>query len=435
MILDQQPQLDQFKGRTVFLYPIFRDANCHAREVDIIGYVILDVNTREVYVLSVSHPEGVYSYTGSLEFLASSIVYSYDTQALQYKGIDTTYFIDCQAQYYLYSNQACNFETPSIINHYARAFPNCNVIGSLISLSKHVEIAQELLKSVFVKEIQPGLSFYQTTLLPALHTIEQAGLKVDPQLFTTRFGSTPALVGDYALTQYNPYTITGRPSNRFGGVNFAALSKEDGTRQAFISRFGDQGSLVEVDFNAYHPRLIASLVGYDFKSEGAYQHLAAQYYKGSPSEEQITAMKEATFRQIYGGVQNQYLSIPFFYAADELAKALWDSFDKHGFVESLLSQRKIRKEHHPDMTRSLLFNYFIQMHETESNAMILKEIHYRLVGMQTKPILYTYDSILFDTPKQEVEYLLNDVLPDCVDIIKFPIKTKVGSDYGSLAVY
>ena len=38
-------------------------------------------------------------------------------------------------------------------------------------------------------------------------------------------------------TQYNPYTSTGRPSNRYNGINYAALNKEDGTRDRFVSRF------------------------------------------------------------------------------------------------------------------------------------------------------------------------------------------------------
>ena len=44
-------------------------------------------------------------------------------------------------------------------------------------------------------------------------------------------------------SEYNPYTTTGRPSNRFGGTNFAALNKTDGSREKYISRF-DGGMLV-----------------------------------------------------------------------------------------------------------------------------------------------------------------------------------------------
>lgn len=436
MILDQPPQLDQFKGRTVFLYPIFQDAQQHGHVLKVIGLVIIDVDTKKVTTLSMGHPEGVYQYVGSLEFLAGSVVYSYDTQVLQYAGFDTSYFIDSQAQYYLYSNQACNFETPAIINHYNRLYANCSVLGSLVSLDKHAEIALDLFRNIFVREIQPGLSYYQTTLLSSLHEIEKSGLKVNSKLFTEHFGSTPALVGDYAFTQYNPYTLTGRPSNRFGGVNFAALNKDDGSRDCFISRFGEDGILVEIDFNAYHPRLIASMVGYTFDPhESAYQHLATQYYRSTPTKEQVAQMKEATFRQIYGGVQSQYLNIPFFYAADELAKLLWETFQSQGFIESPVSQRKIRREHHPDITKSLLFNYYIQMYETECNMVILKNIHASVGALKSRVILYTYDSILFDVLKSEKDSLLEQLRFKHINTAKFPIKIKEGLSYGSLAVY
>ena len=32
-------------------------------------------------------------------------------------------------------------------------------------------------------------------------------------------------------SEYNLFTSTGRPSNRFGGINFAALNKKDGSRE------------------------------------------------------------------------------------------------------------------------------------------------------------------------------------------------------------
>ena len=46
-------------------------------------------------------------------------------------------------------------------------------------------------------------------------------------------------------SEYNIYTSTGRPSNRFGGTNFAALNKKDGSRKQYISRFKN-GVLVEM---------------------------------------------------------------------------------------------------------------------------------------------------------------------------------------------
>ena len=48
---------------------------------------------------------------------------------------------------------------------------------------------------------------HDQTLLENLYQIERNGLKTYEKI---------------VYSEYNPYTSTGRPSNRFGGMNFAA---------------------------------------------------------------------------------------------------------------------------------------------------------------------------------------------------------------------
>jgi hypothetical protein len=134
----------------------------------------------------------------------------------------------------------------------------------LISLYQHEDIALKAFEESFVKAKQEGLEFYQTQFQQAFYNIERNGLKINESLFEERFGQSVSRDKDYCYSQYNYFTITGRPSNRFGGINFAALNKEDDTRECFTTRFED-GILIEVDFNSYHPRLIASIVDYDFE--------------------------------------------------------------------------------------------------------------------------------------------------------------------------
>ena len=74
-------------------------------------------------------------------------------------------------------------------------------------------------------------------------------------------------------SQYNLWTTTGRPSNSFGSVNFAALPPEK--RRGFIA---ENDYLVEFDFDAYHLRLIADLVGYHtFGEESVHEYLSKWY--------------------------------------------------------------------------------------------------------------------------------------------------------------
>jgi hypothetical protein len=60
--------------------------------------------------------------------------------------------------------------------------------------------------------------------------IESMGLKVDPKLFEEHFG----VERDWTYSQFNLKTTTTRPSNSFGGINYAALDKKSGCREAFI---------------------------------------------------------------------------------------------------------------------------------------------------------------------------------------------------------
>jgi hypothetical protein len=145
--------------------------------------------------------------------------------------------------------------------------------------------------------------------------------------------------------------------------------------------------------------------------------------------------KEATFRQIYGGISKQYMHVPFFKAVNDLAYQLWNYAQEHGYIESPISGRRLILANYQDITLYTLFNYFIQMYETEFNTLMLEPILLSLIGRQTKPVLYTYDSILFDVPASEMDHLIQEVIPKAIDLQKFPIKIKTGSDYGNLTLY
>lgn len=433
MVVDTIHQLQDFKAESVFLYPIIQDTRLHNHFNNIIGFVVIDIDTQKILTVSNGHPEGVYN-TNDLSFLDNSKVYCYNCMSMKYAGYDVSKYIDCNMQYYLYTNQGYTPDTPTLVNHYQRHYQNFYKVNGLIPLYKHEEIAVKVFEECWVKNIQPGLLFYQNDLLDAFYKIESNGLKVDRDKFIDRFGQTLSLNKEYCYTQYNYYTATGRPSNRFGGVNFAALNKEDETREAFISRYED-GQLVEIDFNSYHPRLIAQIIGYDFGSDNVYQHLACYYHNtDNPTQEQIEEAKEGTFRQLYGGIQQQYLHIPFFSKTNDMARYLWNKAEEDGYIESPISGRRLILSNYQDITLYTLFNYFVQMYETETNVMVLKALHNELSGMRTKPVLYTYDSILFDVPHTELHKLLSEIIPQCIDLDKFPIKIKYGSTYKNLGV-
>ena len=426
MIVDNIQQIQNLKNKSVFLYPIKKDDRLHRCNNPIIGFVVIDTHSKEAYTISNGHADGILN-TSNLDFLKDCKVYCYDVLSFKYCGYNTDSYIDAQMQYYLFTNKPYESDTLGIINHFTRQYQNCHKINNLVPLYKHEEIALNIFNDIWIGDEQAGLSFYQHQLQNVFYNIERHGLSINPILFEERFSKTFSRVGNICYSQYNYYTTTGRPSNRFGGINFAALNKEDDTRNCFVNRLG---TLVEIDFNSYHPRLIASLIGYDFKGENVYEHLAKHYSNTqTPTQEDIEKAKEMTFRQIYGGIQQQYMHIPFFASIEALAQEIWREANSSGYVESPISKRRLVLANYQDITVYTLFNYFIQMYETEQNVTMLDEL-FKTLDKDIVPILYTYDSILFDLPKDKCELLqesLNKVIPS-----HFPFKIKTGSNYKCL---
>ena len=197
---------------------------------------------------------------------------------------------------------------------------------------------------------------------------------------------------EFVYTSYNYNTLTTRPSNKFGGVNYAALNKENGCRKSFIPR---NDEFVEYDISAYHPTLAAKLVDYDFGEGDIHQAFAEMYgveYKKA---------KELTFKQLYGGVFDNYKDLPFFKKTSVYIEDNWKKFNEVGYVEVPTSGYRFYKSKLDDMNPQKLFNYVLQNLETATNICILMGLHKLLRGKNTKLVLYTYDSFLFDLDKEE----------------------------------
>jgi len=219
-------------------------------------------------------------------------------------------------------------------------------------------------------------------------------------------------------TQYNMLTTTSRPSNAFGGVNYAALPKDGEVRKRFISRFVG-GKLYQLDFDGYHLRLIGKLIGIDIPLNiKAHQWLAEQY--GADLKD----AKAITFRQLYGGVQDDYKHIPFFSKTSEYIETLWNKFLVDKVVYTPIFKRKIQFSSH--LNKNKLFNYILQSVETERNIIILDKLS-KLNPNYSLPILYTYDSILFDVNSDDVNYISE--VKSIMEKDGFPVGVEVGENY------
>ena len=271
-------------------------------------------------------------------------------------------------------------------------YPNKKDINTIVPIVKHYETCQLIydnIKHGFEEERPPYFDFYNKWAPLAFFGLEKNGIKINKEEFETHFHPVD---GDYVYTSYNYNTLTTRPSNKFGGVNYAALNKENGCRKSFIPR---NDEFVEYDISAYHPTLAAKLVDYEFGEGDIHQAFADM------SKVDYKKAKELTFKQLYGGVFDNYKDLPFFKKTSVYIEDNWKKFNEVGYVEVPTSGYRFYKSKLEDMNPQKLFNYVLQNLETATNVCILIELHKLLRGKNTKLVLYTYDSFLFDLDKSE----------------------------------
>jgi hypothetical protein len=284
----------------------------------------------------------------------------------------------------------------------------------------------ELLKSIpdgF--EIKDWYRKYSDSI-SLLGKVEGAGVQVEVENFIDRFSFDSRYIDEGRVyTQYNPYTITGRPSNRHLNVNYSALPKGDGSRGTIISRWSF-GTLIQFDYESYHIRLIAGLIGYKFPTDITAHQYLANYY-GCDYE----TSKGLTFKYLYGGLDDFARKIPFFQKVDSYIDNLYQRYVISGKLTTPLFKREINHNRIESPTQQKIFNYLLQALETEINYMKMVGILEFLSGMKSKIVLYTYDAFLIDTHPTERDKIL-ELLPTIMEKGGFPIRADEGTNYDNL---
>ncbi len=317
-------------------------------------------------------------------------------------------------------------------------FREVSNINRSVPLYKHASLFKNLrLADKFSLKYlnEDGFKFVNDTMTNCFAELESIGMAIDVDKFIDVFGpeQTRHISNNMVYSQYNLFTSTGRPSNRFGGVNYAALNKTNGSRDSFISRHGDDGMLVMMDYNAFHPRLVARLINYPISYDvNPYEYLAKYYFnKPEADEEDLAVSKGLTFHQMYGGIDGRWMYIPYFKKAQEYIDHRWKFFEQNGYIETPVFKRKIRDCHIESPTPNKLFNYILQAYETEMAVKTLKELLGYCADKKTKPILYTYDSILFDAHRGDKLDIIK-ALKKIMEADDLPVKVYIGKNYAEM---
>lgn len=368
------------------------------------------------------------------------VVISSDKKSLvQLFGEDGGKVIDVDVYKFLSEGVTPNETTLSNAHLFVKNnFRNLSDLNVCVPLYKHAKTfveSVEKIKGIKLDDIsEKGFVFTNDNMTQLFAKLEKNGLCVSDD-FTDIFGDeqTKHIKNNLVFSQYNLLTSTGRPSNRFGGVNYAALNKNDGSRKCFISRYGEDGMLVMMDYNAFHPRLIAHLSNFHMEgSENPYAYLSKYFFnKKEATEEDIAVAKGFTFTQIYGGIDKKWMHIPYFKKVQEYIDHRWKFFEENGYIETPKYGRRIKHCHIQDPTPNKLFNYILQAFETEMAVDVLGELTDYLSNKLTKPVLYTYDSILFDAHKDDKMAVIKKI-KSIMERDKFPVKVYVGKNYDDM---
>ena len=273
--------------------------------------------------------------------------------------------------------------------------------------------------------ITPELQLFHDEFTKAFTLIELNGIGVNTNIIST-FGHRMAqYIHDRKIYQnYNFYTTTSRPSNSINNLNFAALTPEH--RKCF-SPLND--IFIEFDFDAYHPRLIGDLIGYDFPNTPVHEYLSNKY------KVDVSEGKTKTFQYLYGGIPNDVANkIEFLNMTKNLINEMWDEFNQNKRINSHIYNRPMKEENLENLNAQKLFNYYIQSYETERNVKLLMKLHTYLLSKKTNIVHYNYDSFLFDYSKEDGVETIHEI-KQILETNGFTTKTKVGLDYGSIKNY
>lgn len=385
-------------------------------------------NSSKGYVFVINHSEG-FSLDLKLvqEFLQKhNKIYLLDKKMHSYfldlpNSIDVQFI--CLDKNNEYSSFECN--TPVHRDFYIK-HPKLPTINEIIPISKHYERCEclyQMVKDYFELEMDIEL---QDKLVDAYKTVEQAGIKVDLSCLNKKYQfqhKEYSLLGDTIYSYYNLYNLTSRPTNSFNSVNFLAIPKDKDFRECFVPK---NDYLVEFDFDAYHLRLISGLIGFEPPKESMHNYLGRAYFNTTElTDEQYKESKAITFKQLYGGIEQQYQHIEFFSALGQFIEQEWKKYNAHKAL--ILPTGRILKKL-PGMNKLKLFNYIVQNLETKENIYKILEVNKLLSKKKTKLILITYDSFLFDFSQEDGKPLLKKI-KQILEGSNMIVKHKYGVNY------
>ena len=416
---DQLPHLPHFDK--CFVHVITNNDNYHPAISDV-SLIYVKPFDDKGYIFCINHNESLgLKWQSIRKLLSEKEVYALDAKYTKYflsgniNDVTFNYIDKHGAKPDLSSCQ------PNIISNIYTKYGDIKNVNTLIPISKHYEYCEniyDLLQNYMVKNNE-----YLYKLTTVFFKIEKEGIKLDKECFIRYYKdhNTPqfSVSKGKTYTHYNLYTLTGRPSNSFNSINYAALNKENGERTCFIP---NNDVYLEFDFNGYHPRLLGTLTGYEFDKE---TNVYAQIAEILQTED-ISKVKETTFQNLYGGIRYELQQRPFFKNVHMFTDNLWDEIQYGGSITTP-SGKTFRLKDIDNPNPQKILNYLIQNFETSQNVEQLFNLFNDFRVLKSRIVLYTYDSILIDAVKSEIPQI-----KEIISKFKYPTQVKIGNNSNEL---
>ena len=401
-----------------FLHPLHKDNDLSLLYVKRIGDTTGDI-------ICMSHPD-LKETEGNLSWILKDTTSFYLTpNKKQLMHIfPNQRLLDVNLMHWWKHNKPMDFEDIRVnaYDFFYNKYYNVKNVNEIIPVVKHKEYCDMIADKIieFIHTVYENV--YNNDVIDAFYSIEKNGIPISDDICDIFDERVRKHISNGKLySDYNLWTSTGRPSNSFGNVNFAAL-----TNKQRIGILPQNDYLLEYDYDAYHLRLIGDLINYKFTCKSVHEYLAIQYGVG------YNESKSISFRLLYGGITDDIAnSIEFFGKTKKFIDKLWNKFNDRNYVKTNIYSRRLSKKNISDMSRNKLFNYLIQAHETETNVQTILKLQEFLLNKKTKLILYGYDSFLFDFSKEdgiEIMSLIKSILERDGHLVK----TKMGINYSDM---
>ena len=409
--IEDNTQLLELNDKNVIVIPII-DEKIHFLYEDITAIFLLDVDSKKEYMINIKHPDYII-FNGQLNTIECKLAMVTDKKTLINKNMISSNSVDMN--FLIYPEHHKTFEFHSYVPKSYLLFQNRFVNWSVYPLTVLIKMCQLAGYDMFlyykkhiefIKEIQKIDNLYYNSLF---------NTEITPLEFNY----------DLIYSNYNPYTLTNRPTNSSFGINLSALSKKDDTRSK-LKPINKENKLVQFDYSSFHVYLLTKILDFELPvGTDIYLYLNEQYKFSSKNDR--NDIKMDFFRYIYG--TREYES-KLSKIINNFKDNLFAQFQNDGYVVSFFLKRKIFFNTKNIDQSNKLFNYYLQNAETEYNLLKIQSILNQLKTTQSNLILYTYDSFLFEINKDDIQVLTK--IKDILQEDGIPVTTQIGSNYKDL---